>query len=191
MRKYLPVVLTVLAIAVLTHLASVYLLPRAIMARVMHRMAEQGTNEIHFAKRPDETARAVVRPSPDLLYSTCAYDLSAGPLRVRSPVPNGTYWSVSLFDDATNNFYAFNDAQARAAKQSVVDFVIVDANAKSNTEGLPAVVSPTPTGLVLFRTLINDEKTLPLIDAFRRQATCTPWRPSPADVSSKAKPSGT
>jgi uncharacterized membrane protein len=173
MRKYIPVAITILIIAVLTHLASVYLLPRAIMARVMHRIAEQGTNEIHFGKRPDEHARAIVRPSPDLLYSTCAYDLSAGPLRVTSPVPKATYWSVSLFDDATNNFYVRNDRQAKGT----VDFVIVRAG-EPKPAGVEAIESPTPTGLVLFRTLINDEKRLPQIDAFRHGAKCETWKAS-------------
>jgi uncharacterized membrane protein len=171
MRKYLPTALVILVIAVLAHLASVYLLPRAIMARVTHRVAEQGMNKIIFGKRPDEHARAVVRPSPDLLYSTCAYDLSAGPLHVTSPVPKDTYWSVSLFDDATNNFYVQNDRQAKGT----VDFVIVRAG-EPKPAGVTAVESPTPTGLVLFRTLINDEKKLPQIDAFRRGAKCETWK---------------
>lgn len=185
MRKFLPVAITILVIAVLAHLASVWLLPRAIMARVIMRTGEAGMNTIHFAKRPDATARAVVRPSPDLLYSTCAYDLSAGPLRVRSPVPNDTYWSVSLFDDATNNFYVTNDREAHAAKKSVVDFIIVPEGSHSGTEDMPAVESPSVKGLVLFRTLIAKESDLELIDALRREATCATWHASPADVSSK------
>jgi len=185
MRKWLPFTFGVLVIAIVTHIASVWLMPRAIMHLALHRMGSLGWNEMHFQKRPDETARAIVRPSPDLLYSVCPYDLSAGPLRVRSPVPGDTYWSVSLFDDATNNYYVMNDRQARAAKTSVVEFVVVPAGSGANTENMKAVESPSTTGLVLFRTLIAKDRDLAAIDALRRTATCATWHASPADVSSK------
>jgi uncharacterized membrane protein len=185
MGKLLTLIFGIVIIAAITHIASVWLLPRAIMYRTMSRIAEAGINEIHFGKRPDETARGVVRPSPDLLYSTCPYDLSAGPLRVRSPVPNDTYWSVSLFDAATNNFYVRNDRQVYAGKSSVVDFVIVPPGSHEDTENMPRVESPSTKGLVLFRTLINDEKNLAAIDALRREASCTTWHASLNDVSSK------
>lgn len=185
MRRFFLLAVTTLIVAVLVHLASVWALPRAIMSRTISRIGETGLNQIRFGKRPDASARGVVRPSPDLLYSTCAYDLAAGPLRVRSPVPNDTYWSVSLFDDATNNFYVLNDRQAHAAKQSVVDFLVVPPSSSANTEGFKVVQSPSPKGLVLFRTLINENGKLPAIEAVRRQATCAIWHAGPADVSSR------
>jgi uncharacterized membrane protein len=185
MGKVITFVLGTLIVAVIVHVASVWLLPSAIMYRTIERVGSAGMNEVRFGKRPDASARAVVRPSPDLLYSTCAYDLSAGPLRVRSPVPNDTYWSVSLFDSATNNFYVLNDRQAHAKKTSIVDFVIVPAGSNENTENLEKVESPSTRGLVLFRTLINDEKNMAAIDSLRRGATCGTWHASPQDVSSR------
>jgi uncharacterized membrane protein len=185
MRQYLSLGIAVVVVAIVTHLVSVWALPTVIMSRAINRIGAVGMNQIHFQKRPDETARGIVRPSPDLLYSVCPYDLSVGPLRVRSPVPNDTYWSVSLFDDATNNFYVLNDRQAYAAKQSVVDFLIVPSGANENTEGFKTVASPSTKGLALFRTLIYDDKRLPEIEALRRGATCKTWHASPSDVSSK------
>lgn len=185
MGKWISYAIGIALVAVAVHVVSVWALPTVIMSRTMARVGEAGWNTIHFGKRPDATARAVVRPSPDLLYSTCAYDLSAGPLRVRSPVPNDTYWSVSLFDDATNNFYVLDDRQANAEKHAVVDFIVVPAGAHSGTEDMPAIESPSTKGLVLFRTLINNEKNLAAIDALRREATCATWHASISDVSSK------
>jgi uncharacterized membrane protein len=185
MGRMISLVLGTLVVAIVVHLASVWVIPRAIMYRTIDRIGSAGMNEIHFGKRPDETARGVVRPSPDLLYSTCAYDLSAGLLRVRSPVPNDTYWSVSLFDAATNNYYVLNDRQVYARKSSIVDLVIVPAGSDENTENLTRVESPSTKGLVLFRTLINNDKNLAAIDALRREATCGIWHASPQDVSTK------
>jgi uncharacterized membrane protein len=171
-RKLLPWLAATLLVAAIVHVASVWLLPRAIMHRVFTRLADMGTGEIRFQKRPDAGTRGIVRPSPDLLYSICAYNLSRGALRVHSPVPAGTYWSVSLFDDATNNFYVLDDRQAHAAREAAVDFVVAPAGSPARLNGLKVVISPSTQGLVLFRTLINDEKKVAAIDAFRRKASC-------------------
>jgi uncharacterized membrane protein len=156
-----------IAVAVTAHLVSVRLLPHAVMGLVLAKVGPM--DSVRHGKRPDETSRAVVRPSPDLLYSTCPYDLADGPLRVTAPVPAGTYWSVSAFDADTNNFFVENDRQAGAK----VDFLLVQAaDGHKLPKGVAVVVSPSRRGLVLFRTLIDDEARLPEIDRVRREAKC-------------------
>jgi len=161
-----PWFLLALAVAATTHLVSIRIIPHLVMARVLDRVGPM--DAVRHGRRPDENSRAVVRPSPDLLYSTCPYDLSAGPVRVTAPVPPGTYWSVSAFDADTDNFFVENDRQAADR----VDFVIARHAAAARAHGLPVVVSPTNRGLILFRTLIDDEKRLGEIDRVRRQAAC-------------------
>jgi uncharacterized membrane protein len=179
-RQWLGWIAATLVIAALVHVGTVAAIPHLIMHRML---AQAGTvNVIHFGKRPDASARGVVRPSPDLLYSICPFDLSKGPLRVRSPVPSDTYWSVSAFDANTDNFFVKNDRQVSGA----IDFLIVAQGDSENTEGFSVVRAPTARGLVLFRTLIDDDGKLAAIDALRRKATCETWYASPADVSSKA-----
>jgi len=168
-----------LLVAAAVHLATVWYLPHAIMRVALSRMGAM--NAIHFQNRPDEHSRGVVRPSPDLLYSACPFDLSKGPLRVRAPVPNDTYWSVSAFDADTDNFFARNDRQA----DGVVDFLIVDPSYRGPIEGLKAISSPSKRGLVLFRVLIDDEKDLAAIDDLRRQAQCSTFRPAAGDLSNR------
>src|SRR5262245_52948717 len=68
-------------------------------------------NSMHFGSRPTAASRLVVRPSPDILYASCPFDLSSGPLRVTASVPHTTYCSVSAFDAATNNFFVRNDRE--------------------------------------------------------------------------------
>lgn len=165
------IVLT-LTIAFAVHVASVWYLPHAIMHRAMSKMG--APNEIHHGKRVDETSRGVVRPSPDLLYSTCPFDLShGGTLEVQAPVPPGTYWSVSAFDTETNNFFALNDKQIGGQP---LELILLPPHGGQepamHIAGQLVVRSPTDHGLVLFRTLINDEKNFAAIDAVRRQAKC-------------------
>ena len=161
-----------LAIAAAVHVASVFAVPRLIMWRAMTGIARNagGVNRMGHGARPTATSRGVVRPSPDLLYSSCVFDLSHGPVRVHVAGMPNSYWSVSLFDEETNNFYVVNDRQA---KTGAFDLVIVAPDwDKPVSEAL--VRAPTRHGLVLIRTLIDDEAHLRAIDAARRNAACGP-----------------
>ena len=166
-----------LAIAAAVHVASVTALPHLIMLRVFAALARDGGfNTMHHGARATARSRLIVRPSPDLLYSTCPYDLDAagGRLAIRAHGMPDTYWSVSLFDANTNNFFVLNDAHA----QGNVDIALVAPDAPIAAErqgadgGALRVVSPTRRGVVLIRTLINQETHLADIDAARRRATC-------------------
>jgi uncharacterized membrane protein len=165
-----------LLVAVAVHGASVYLLPRLVMFRTMGGIAKlAGINTIQHAPRATWRSRGIVRPSPDLLYSICVYDLGAanGALRVHTQDMPETYWSVSVFDAATNNFYALNDRQA---KTGAADFLLVAAGTSAEAGGLPVVSAPTNRGVVLFRTLVNDETHVAEIDAARHYAGCEPYK---------------
>jgi uncharacterized membrane protein len=155
-----------LAVAAIVHLGTVWYLPHFVMGRALAQMG--AANTIHHGRRADASSHGVVRPSPDLLYSSCPYDLSKGPLRVHAPVPPGTYWSVSAFDDNTNNFFVENDRQA---KGGVADFVLLGPGQQAQPRDT-VVHAPSERGLILFRTLIDDEAKFAQIDAERRQAIC-------------------
>jgi uncharacterized membrane protein len=116
----------------------------------------------------------VVRPSPDLLYSICVYDLGAadGAIRVHTHDMPGTYWSVAVFDADTNNFYALNDT---LAKDHAVDFLLTAPGASVEGGGLAMVAAPANRGIVLFRTLVADEADLAEIDDARHHAACEPY----------------
>lgn len=168
-------IVAALAVAAAVHLGTVWYLPNMIMSRAMAQMG--AVNTIHHGQRATAAIHGVVRPSPDLLYSVCPFDLSKGPLRVTAPVPAGTYWSVSMFDAKTNNFFVRNDTQVKGGK---IDLLVTSADA-SGVEPYVAsekiayyYVAPEYShGLVVFRTLVNDESKFAQIDAARRKANCT------------------
>jgi uncharacterized membrane protein len=163
-----------LAIAAVVHLASVALTPRVVMALALDRMAAAGgVNAMLHTARATSASHGVVRPSPDLLYSVCPFDLDKanGALRVRATAMPHTYWSVSVFDARTDNVYVLNDRQAKTGS---VDFVIVSPH-HDKTPLAKFIRAPTTRGLVLFRTLIDNEAHLAAIDAARRHAQCGPY----------------
>jgi uncharacterized membrane protein len=164
-----------LAIAVGVHLASVAAIPRVVMGIALEKMTQRGgINTMTHALRATAASRGVVRPSPDLLYSACPFDLdkAGGALRVRSFGMPPSYWSVSVFDARTDNVYVLNDRQA---KDGAVDFVIVGPR-DGGALRAKSVRVPTARGLVLFRTLIDRDAHLAAIDAARRHASCEPYR---------------
>jgi len=179
MMRWLGWITLTLAVAAVTHLASVHYLPHIVMSRAMAQMGS--VNAMHHGARATAEKHGVVRPSPDLLYSVCPFDLSKGPMRVVAPPVAGTYWSLSLFDAETNNFFVVNDRQEKDG----VDFFIYAKGAMphlikyqvSIEPGQPMpkarfLESPTVRGLAVMRTLVNDEKNFAAIDAARKRAKC-------------------
>ena len=152
-------------------------LPEFIMGKAMERFETLGGEpnvEGHFPPI-DETARTVVRPSPDIIYSGCMYDVSAGPVVITLPaLDEDSYVSVSFFDARTNNFVAFNnrDFGGDAARFLLApDRGITQSNAVM-AEIDELVFTPTSTGLVLLRRVLSGGVTIESADEHRRQFDC-------------------
>jgi uncharacterized membrane protein len=167
-----------LAIALLVHFGTLYALPRLVMRRALRTMGEP--NAMHFGTRATAASRVVVRPSPDILYASCPFDLSSGPLRVIASVPHSTYWSVSAFDAATNNFFVRND---REVTGDSLELLLVRRGQtlplSDNALQRVIVFAPSKRGLLLFRTVIDDNQHLSALEALQRQDRCEIARPDP------------
>jgi uncharacterized membrane protein len=191
MMRLLPWAAFTAAAAIVLYFVGLAAVPYGVMQLLKSRTASAASaNAMLHRERASHTSRTGVRPSPDLFYSLCWYDLSNGPLRIVSGAPSGTYWSVALYRDNTDNFYAINDTKTGGAKADLLLYSAAQfeggkaafearygaANRPDLADAI-AVESPSLTGLVAIRTLINDEARLPEIDAKRREATCAPLTP--------------
>lgn len=166
------------AIAVLANVATVAALPWLINAVVVHRLVERsgGYNVAVAWPRADAGARTIVRPSPDLLYTSCAFDVSARPLRITAPVPE-SYMSISGFAANTDNFFALNDADVAPGPdgRKRFDVVLARAGATGLPDGVRVVTAPTDRGLILFRSLITREADLARLQRdFQERQECRP-----------------
>jgi uncharacterized membrane protein len=160
-----------LAIALVVHYATLYAIPRRIMAITITRMG--APNTMSFRKLPTAASRGVVRPSPDILYAACPYDLSAGPLRVTASVPHSTYWSISAFDAATNNFFVRDDRQVTDGSFELV--LMRHGQPMPPLDNVPdrsLVFAPSQRGLILIRTVVDDDKNLPALEGLLQRARC-------------------
>jgi uncharacterized membrane protein len=157
--------------AALVHWLSVAYAPRLAMAVGLARFSEGKANAIRHLPRATAAWRSGQRPSPDLFYSACAYDVSQGPVKITTPAPAGTYWSVALFASNADNFYVLNDATANGQRATIV-LARAEQAVPPLPQGARLVRTPTTTGAVLFRILINDDKREAELDAERRTARC-------------------
>jgi uncharacterized membrane protein len=159
--------LGVLVGAALVHVAAVAALPRAIMSRVLGGLAAQA-GENAFVHPPLATAesRAIVRPSPDLAYSSAVFDVSERPLHVVVPL-TAPYTSLSGFATDTDNFFALND---RTAGADPIDVVLVGPSTpRAGLEGLRVVESPSDRGVLLVRRVVPSAEAFAAIDAARQR----------------------
>jgi uncharacterized membrane protein len=162
-----------LLIAAAVHVGAVLAAPNVIMGKAIARVAEGAGGANLFNRQPRVTpdSRAIVRPSPDLAYLSCAYDLSDGPVRIRI-APWDDYVSLSLFADNTDNFFTIND---RAMRGAMYEVALVQKG-KPAPEGAAHVVeSPSVTGIALERRLAPNAERFALADAARKQSVCEPW----------------
>ena len=158
--------------AVVGHFAVVLGAPYLFMHKAMGRIETSGAgeNRFIFAPRVTESSRDVVRPSPDLVYSVCLYDLSHGPIRVKAR-PSSAYTSLSAFQLNGDNILSLND---RAAPLGM-DFVLARTGQSIKApKGVVVFYSPTDRGLLLDRRLAPTEADFPDAVRLRRFDVCAP-----------------
>ena len=179
-----------LTVTVLMHLLTVWALPRLIMREAMARIAQETNSQaraqaraqgwpqaatgVYLPPSTDHTQRRIVMPSPDLLYATCALDLSKGPVRITTEVAHPRYWSVALYGANSDNFFVVNDRSAAAQR---LDLWVVPPGADRTTmkaeDGSTVVEAPSRKVLLLMRLLLTDDPAdLALAKAARSTLRC-------------------
>ncbi len=164
----LPLVAGLIAAAIAWQV-TLFATPYVLMAKAMEKVGGRApVNSFAFGEPSTADNQPIVRPSPDLSYSSCAFDLSKGPLLVDvAPVP-GHYWSVSIFDARTDvaAVRSDRDTGGKAVKLALKRF----------SQRVPRDYEPVQLaynkGLVLVRILVSDKTAYPQIDAIRRTARC-------------------
>jgi len=157
--------------AVIVHIAFVSYVPYKAMDTVMNvKFNYLNRNTLVPSPPTTEESRNVVRPSPDILYSICMYDVSRKPLLFTCKLPDEGYWSASFYADNTDNFFVINDRQAKAR---TVEILLVGRDMPAPDPGNAIVVkAASDKGLALIRMIVPDEKALPGLIEVQRQSTC-------------------
>lgn len=168
MRRWvLPLALGVVLALVGYHVTTVQF-PRILMRLAVHRLSKPGINTMYFAPLATDKARAIVRPSPDLAYASCPFDLSNGPIVVDAPSVPAPYWSLSVFDARTDVAYIRNNVTGGDRPIRIA----IARDGQPVPDSMAAVRVKGARGIALLRVLVQDRAAFAPIDAARRRASC-------------------
>ena len=125
--------------------------PNLIMQVVYKRLSSvSGANALFYAGTIDHFNRKVVRPSPDLQYGGCAYDLGEGNVVIKAQVPQ-KYWSLQFYQMNTDNFASITNQREQAFRSGTDVTVIISLEPLMTLPEIINVVSPTVKGVALLR----------------------------------------
>jgi len=170
MRRWLGPILFGLIVAAATAWAAVLYIPYGLMNVAMDRLGQGGVNTMSYGNLATPERQPVVRPSPDLAYSSCPYDLSSGPVEIDVTPVAGRYSSLSIFDAATDVIFVRNDVEAGSKPYRVV----IAREGQRVPAGAETIRTNHDRGIALIRLLLKDPGEIAGLDAARRQSSCGP-----------------
>lgn len=168
MRRWIAPLIVGLVVAFAAYHAALLATPRFLMSAAMRRISVAGVNRMLHAPLATDQARAIVRPSPDLAYSSCPLDLAGGPVAVHVAAAPSPYWSLSVFDQDTNVTFVRNNGETGGQP---LDLVIARPGQRVPA-GREVVRVDGAKGIALIRILVEDRTRFAAIDAARQQSGC-------------------
>jgi uncharacterized membrane protein len=182
MLKVLFAVVTGLFGAALLHLVIILSLPVFSEQDAYTRVLAEGSRHI-FHRLPDARDRAgLVQDDPLMEASVCAYDISEGPVRIFAQ-GNVPFWSMAIYDSASNEVFSINDRTAAAGILDVVLATPVQLTVLRKTLPEPIaqsilVETQQADGYVVLRTMVPQASFAPAAGTFLSEAVCAPfdWR---------------
>ncbi|MFQ3323986.1 MAG: putative membrane protein [Pseudomonadales bacterium] len=135
------------------------LAPNLIMQALYRAVVDlSGENNFALTPLPDETTRGVVRPSPDLFYGICAYNVESGPVSIEALVPE-KYWSMQFYQINTDNFSSFSNQRDESYRvNTTAKITLINASDDASNYQGDVVRSPTDKGVMLIRvSAIGDQ----------------------------------
>lgn len=153
------------------HLAIVTAYPYRAMDKAMDRISQDSAavNQWRHGQRATGKSRRIVRPSPDLANSSCVYDLSDGPVRIRV-APGDGYMSVSLYAANSDNYFVVNDRNAPDG----FDMILYRRGQPRPAGAALVVESPSRRGIVLERRLAPTQAMFEAAAVARAGDVCEP-----------------
>ena len=168
MRNWLGPLAFGLIVAVAAAYVAIWAIPYALMNVAIERLGQGGVNSMSYGNLATPARQPVVRPSPDLAYSSCPYNISESPVAIDvTPVP-GRYTSLSIFDAATDVIFVRNDVEAGGKPFRI----IVARDGQVVPKGAEVVRTNQDHGIALIRILLKDPTEIGALDIIRRQSSC-------------------
>ncbi len=148
-------------------------LPSTIMSKARDALMARGSVVHEWAASPQMTpqTQTIVRPSPDLAYAVCLFDVTGGPVEISAPTWDG-YASLALFDRRTNNVFTTSLDSAIDAPRGVI-VASKDADIQTDAYELPVIVLDKE-GIAVIRRLAPGVDIFETAQSLVAGATCSP-----------------
>jgi hypothetical protein len=115
---------------------------------------------------------AVQSANSDTMYSVTWFDTAAEPYVLHIPKSNGRYYTYQFIDAWTDNFFY---ASTRTKGSQDQDYALVAPGWKGKLpDGVIRVDCPNPTGFVIGRWFVADQKDVAAVNIIQRKVTMTP-----------------
>ena len=115
---------------------------------------------------------AVQSGNSDTQYSVTWFDSSKEPYVLHIPDAKGRYYTYQFIDAFTNNFH-YSSTRTKGSQEQNYALVAPGWTGKL-PEGVTRVDCPTPTGFIIGRWFVKDEKDVAAVNAIQKQVTMTP-----------------
>jgi uncharacterized membrane protein len=172
MKRWTLLIAATVILTIVIHVVTVIAIPYGISALGLKKIQAKYNYKINILYHPppvNSENKFVPFPNPDSLYSFCAYDVSDRPLRISANIPD-SYWSLSLYEKNMDNYFVINDKQIKTRQAEII--LTGMNNAISDQGSTKIVISPTETGFLFIRLLIEDSDKLDELRNIQKQAKC-------------------
>lgn len=146
--------------------------PKTVMEKIQTRIAAGagGWNACNHNRVYGPREAAARRANPDSIITSMAYDVTDGPVSISGEVwPD--YWSLSLYQQNSDNYFVINDTQLGA---KTFEYVIISPG--QDSPGPNHIVSPTDKGIMLIRRFATSAADMPAVTANQDALHCGPQR---------------
>jgi len=169
-RRWIPPAALGIVLAILSGLFVLHATPHFLMGVALGRLDKAGVNRFFHGPLATDRSRAIVRPSPDLAYSSCPFDLSKGPVLIDVAPTPAPYWSLSVFDRRTDVAFVRNNRDTGGASIRIA----LALRGQEVPVGLETLWLDDERGIALVRILVESRDEFEAIDRARRASVCQP-----------------
>ncbi len=168
MRRWIGPFSAGVVVALVVGYLAILTIPYGLMEGAVRKLSGGGMNQMTYGNLASPDRQPVVRPSPDLAYSSCPYDLSAGPIEIYVAPVDGRYSSLSVFDAATDVIFVRNDVESNGIPYRI----LIAREDQAVPEDAEVVRTDYDRGIALIRLLLKNPTEIGALDGARRRSFC-------------------
>ncbi len=160
-------------LAATVHLVVVYATPVVLTSLTLNRLLEKAPANTMF-HHPEGTITMAKEElaNPNMLVSTCVFDVTKKPLRVETLVPE-TFWSLAMYTRDRKAFFVLNESQT-PVKNVTIDLVGPTSGRDylKQDMSVPIIESPNDQGIIVMRMLASDQNKRNDLREMRTASRC-------------------